>query len=154
MLKSIHVYDCDGVLVDTSHRYRTKADGTIDLEFWFANRNKKNMKQDKLLPHVRQYVADCLDSEVYTIICTSREYNALDIEFIAKRLGMPDKLLMRPEGNIEPDAKLKRRQLQRMFNLIQLQKLPRTLWEDNQITIDRLNDMFTHTVYVKSNQGV
>lgn len=154
MLKSIHVYDCDGVLVDTSHRYKTKADGTIDLDYWRANCTKEKMKLDKILPHTRQYIADCINDEVYTILCTSREYSKQNIEFIAGYLGMPDKLIMRPEGNVEPDAKLKRRQLQRMFNLIQLQKLPRTLWEDNQITIDRLSDMFTHTVYVKSNQGV
>lgn len=154
MLKRIKVYDCDGVLVDTSHRYKTKSNGTIDLDYWFANRTKAKMAYDKILPLAKQYVADCIDPETYTILCTSREYHALDVEFIIGRLGMPDKLLMRPPGNTEADAILKHRQLARLFNLIQLQKLPRTLYEDNRVTIKKLADIFTHTVYIESNQGI
>ena len=150
MFKTIHVYDCDGVLVDTAHRYRNKPDGTIDLDYWIANRTRENIAKDKILPLAKNYIADCIDSETYTILCTSRVYNALDIEFIIGRLGAPDKLLMRPEGNNEPDAALKCKQLLRIFNLIQFQNLPRTLWEDNRKNIEMLKEFFTHTNYVQS----
>jgi len=150
MYKKIHVYDLDGVLVDTSHRYRNLSNGAIDLQYWIANRTAEKIAKDKLLPHARQYVDDCMTPEIFTVLCTSREYNPLDIEFIVGRLGAPDKLLMRPEGNTESDAILKRQQLQRLFNLIQFQKLPRTLWEDNPINIDRLREIFTHVIYVPS----
>jgi hypothetical protein len=153
MLKRIHTYDCDGVLVDTSHRYRNLSNGTIDLPYWFANRTQANIAKDKLLPLAIQYLKDCLNPETYTILCTSRAYHVWDIEFIIGRLGSPDKLLMRPVDNIEGDAILKRRQLQRLFNLRQFSNLPRRFWEDNQKNIDACNDLFTETFLVKSNQG-
>lgn len=156
MLKRIHVYDLDGVLVDTSHRYRTDKDGTTDMQYWLANHTADKIAQDKILPLARQYLNDCLAQDIYCILCTVRTMHELDLEFIIGRLGTPDKILM--VGETSPpytkDYLLKRRALQRIFNLIQLQKLPRTLWEDNRKTIDKLGDMFTHTIYVPSNQGV
>lgn len=148
--KKIHVYDLDGVLVDTSHRYRNKPDGTIDIDYWFANRTKENIAKDKILPLARQYQDDCINPFIYTVICTSRMYNEIDIEFIIGRLGAPDKLIMRPEGNTGPDDFLKFNQLRRLFNLRQFKKLPRTMWEDNPRNIDTLRQLFTHMVYVPS----
>lgn len=150
MFKLIHTYDLDGVLVDTSHRYRNKADGTIDLEYWLANRTAEKIALDTLLPLARQYVADCMNPHTYTIVCTAREYNPLDIEFIIGQLGAPDKLIMRPVGNVEGDAILKRRQLQRLFNLKQFQWLPRRLWEDNPKNIEALRDLFSKCFYIPS----
>ena len=149
-LKQIHVYDMDGVLVDTSHRYRNLPDGTIDLEYWFANRTREQIAKDILLPLAKQYQSDCINENIYTIICTSRMYNLLDIEFIVGRLGCPDKLIMRPEGDTTADGILKRRQLQRLFNLKQFQWLPRRLWEDNPHNIAALTHLFTKTFLIPS----
>ena len=153
MIKEIHTYDLDGVLVDTSHRYRNKSDGTIDLDYWFVNRTKENIAKDIILPMAKQYLDDCLNSEIYTIICTSRLWHIWDIEFIIGRLGAPNKLIMRPIGNVEADGILKRRQLQRLFNLKQFQNMPRFMWEDNLINIRALADMFTFIHYIPSKQG-
>ena len=155
MFKRIHVYDLDGVLVDSSHRYRNLANGTIDLKYWLANRTPENINRDKLLPHVWQYVNDILNPYVYVILCTSRTDSLLDREFIRNKLGQPNKLFMRASDPIDysPDSVMKRRALQTIFNLKQFQYLPRTLWEDNRINIDRLGDLFTHTIYVPSQQG-
>lgn len=150
MFRKIHVYDLDGVLVDTAHRYRNKPDGSIDLDYWLANRTAENIAKDKLLDRAWQYVEDVLNPFIYTVVCTSRAYHALDIAFISDRLGAPDKLIMRPVGNMENDAILKRRQLQRLFNLRQFQKLPRVLWEDNPLNIDALRDLFTQCIFVPS----
>lgn len=156
MFKRIHVYDLDGVLVDTSHRYRTDKNGATDIQYWVENSTAKKMAKDKILPLAKQYIHDCIDPEIYCILCTVRAMHVLDLQYIVGHLGMPDKILMVGESKppYTKDHILKRRALQRMFNLIQLQKLPRTLWEDNQITIDRLSDMFTHTIHVNSNQGI
>lgn len=150
MLKKIHVYDLDGVLVDTSHRYRNKPDGSIDLAYWFENRTEEKIAQDKLLPLAKQYIADCANPEIYTVICTARLYHALDIGFIVGRLGKPDKLIMRPEGNQERDAILKRRQLQRIFNLRQFQNLQRRFWDDNKLNLNACRDLFTSVFHVPS----
>lgn len=150
MYKRIHVYDLDGVLVDTSHRYRNKPDGSIDLDYWLANRTAEKIAQDKLLPLARQYQADCINPETYTVICTARQYHTLDIAFIVGYLGVPDNLIMRPEGNNEKDGKLKRRQLQRLFNLRQFQKLPRRFWDDNPLNLDACRDLFNSVFHVPS----
>lgn len=150
MLKLIHVYDLDGVLVDTEHRYRNLSSGVIDLDYWIENRTAEKMAHDKLLPLAKQYVADCINPQIYTIVCTSRVYHALDIQFITTRLGSPDKLIMRPDGNTDADAILKRRQLQRLFNLKQFQWLPRKLWEDNPRNINALRDLFSKCFLIPS----
>jgi len=153
MFKRLHVYDLDGVLVDSSHRYRNTEHGTIDLAHWMENRTPENIALDTLLPHAAQYRDDCLDPFTYVIVCTSRVFSAVDVSFIFDRVGIPEKLIMRPVGNMEGDAILKRRQLQRIFNLRQFAKLPRVLWEDNPLNIDALRDLFTQSIYVQSNQG-
>ena len=149
--KKIHVYDLDGVLVDTAHRYRNKPDGSIDLDYWFANRTKEKIALDTLLPHAQQYMDDCVDPHTYTIICTSRMYNVLDIEFIVGHLGAPDKLIMRPETQMKArDDFLKFNQLRQVFNLRQFKNLRRVLWEDNPQNIDTLKPLFNQTVFVPS----
>ncbi|MDH3380756.1 MAG: hypothetical protein OEQ39_27900 [Gammaproteobacteria bacterium] len=153
MYKAIRVYDLDGVLVDSSHRYRNKPDGTIDLQYWIENRTPEKIAKDKILPRARQYLADCLNPARYTVICTSRVYHSADIEFIVGRLGAPDKLFMRPEGNNDADGVLKRKQLAALFNLRQFNKLPRYLWEDNNHNIAALSHMFDRVFFIQSNQG-
>ena len=56
MIKRIVTYDLDGVLVDTSARYRNLPNGSIDLEYWRANCHRVN--SDKLLPLSVQFIAD------------------------------------------------------------------------------------------------
>ncbi len=149
MFKRIHVYDLDGVLVDTSHRYRNKADGSIDLAYWLANRHRTF--DDKLLPLASQYIKDCANPEIYVILCTAREQHIRDVLFIVKRLAKPNKIIMRPVGDATPDAKLKRRALARLFNLRQFARLPRKLWEDNTRNIAALASLFTVCYHVPSN---
>ena len=150
MFKRIHVYDLDGVLVDTSHRYRNRPDGSIDLNYWLANRTEKKIAKDKLLPLAKQYIADNANPEIYTVICTARQYHPLDIAFIFSHLGAPDKLIMRPVGNMEPDAQLKFKQLRTLFNLRQFQKLPRKFWDDNPRNLIACNSLFDDSFHVAS----
>ena len=147
--KKIHTYDLDGVLVDTSHRYRNKSDGSIDLDYWIANRHK--VDGDKLLPLAKQYIADCENPNIYVILCTAREKHIRDVVFIVSKLAKPNKLIMRPVGDNTPDGKLKRRALSRLFNLRQFAKLRRELWEDNPRNISALHTLFHSCYYVPSN---
>lgn len=70
----IFVFDLDGTIVDTSHRYRNKP-GTneIDLDYWFANSTPEMIARDTLLPLAdvwRRYYA-----EGHTIVvCTARSW--------------------------------------------------------------------------------
>lgn len=153
MLQRIHVYDLDGVLVDTSHRYRNKPNGAIDLAYWFKNRTEKNMRKDKMLPLAKQYIADCLSEEIYTILCTARSYHPLDIAFIYSYLGAPDKLFMRPVGDERNDDIIKFAQLNGFFNLRQFRNVPKKLWEDNAKNIETLQPIFNNCFFVPSQIG-
>lgn len=150
MIKKIHVYDLDGVLVDTSHRYRNLPNGSIDLDYWLANRTKEKIARDTLLPLAAQYQADRNTSAIYTVICTARQSNLLDIDFILSQLGAPDRLLMRPIGNSERDAQLKYKQLTRLFNSSLLTNLPSFFWDDNKINLAACRDLFTDVFHVPS----
>lgn len=148
--RAIHVYDIDGVLVDTSHRYRNKPDGTIDLDYWLQNRTRENIARDKLLPLIKKYRRDLADPHIYVILCTARQDHELDREFFAKNLGNPNRIYMRPPGNNEPDGKLKRRVLSRLFNLKQFKHLPRFFWEDNLKNIAACETLFTRCFHIHS----
>ena len=69
------VFDLDGTIVDTSHRYRNKP-GTneIDLDYWFANSTPENIARDTLLPLAnawRRYFAE--GHEI--VVCTARSWD-------------------------------------------------------------------------------
>jgi hypothetical protein len=154
MIKRIHIYDLDGVLVDTSHRYRTNPNGTIDLDHWMLMRTRKNISKDRLLPLAKQYANDNLRDDTYVIICTSRAWHVDDIEFIVGRLGAPDKLIMRPENNWQPDDVLKLQALKSFFQLKQFRDIPKTFWDDNRRNLNAVSLLGVRTIHVQSNQGM
>lgn len=73
----IIIFDLDGTVIDTSHRYRDLPCGKIDLDYWFANSTPEMIAKDKLLPLAnvwRRYKA-----EGYTIVvCTARQFSPLN----------------------------------------------------------------------------
>lgn len=150
MIKKIHVYDLDGVLIDSSHRYRNLPNGSIDLDYWMQNRTPEKIKQDKLLPLAKKFSRDAIDPEIYTVICTARLISVPDLQYIIGNLGSPSKLIMRPENDTSPDAKLKNRELSRLFNLRQFWYLPKFFWEDNQKNIAAVSHLFTRCFHIKS----
>ncbi len=156
MYRRVNIYDLDGVLVDTSHRYRTR-NGVTDMEYWLAHHTPEFMKHDRLLPMVKQYREDCLDPEVYTIICSVRTMHEYDLEYILAYLGAPDKILL--VGEKEPpytaDYVLKLRALNFLMNLKQFKKVPKRLFEDNFRTIAAFNETYHWDfIYIQSNQGM
>lgn len=73
----IFIFDLDGTVIDTSHRYRDLPCGKIDLDFWFANSTPEMIAKDTLLP-----IADVwrrYHSEGHTIVvCTARSFMPLN----------------------------------------------------------------------------
>lgn len=149
MFQKLHIYDVDGVLLDSSHRYRNKPNGSIDLDYWFMKATPENIAKDKPLPLAKQYASDCLNPHIYVIVCTARAYSIADRETI-EALGKPNKLLMRPRGNMENDAKLKRKQLVKLLNLKQFNRLQSRFWDDNIKNLDALRDRVSECFLIKS----
>lgn len=149
-MKTLITFDLDGVLVDSSHRYRNLPNGSIDLDYWRENCVPDMIARDTLLPHADDYRAAVADPLVYTVICTAREACPITVDYIADNLGMPDKLIMRPRGNMRPDGELKRAQLAPLFNLRQFNRLRRYFLDDNPRNLRACNHLFDRVILVPS----
>jgi hypothetical protein len=157
MIKEIHIYDMDGTIVDSSHRYRTIHNGekvTIDLPHWRAN--EKNYFNDSLLPLAEQYKKHIADPSVYVIIVTARTVAHVEqsAQWIKDNLGWPDVMRCRPNGSNESGAVLKVNQLKQILNLKQFAKLKRFFYEDNSSYLNAVSAAVGAVpVFVQSRQG-
>ena len=150
MFKKIHVYDLDGVLVDSSHRYRNLPNGSIDLDYWIENSTPENIAKDRLLPLAKQATKDILNPEIYVIICTARVYCPDSIAFIHGYIGRPNKLMMRGENDARQDCIMKQAKLNGFFALRQFAKLPRFFWDDSLANIRHCATLFSRTFHIHS----
>ena len=98
MKKRIHVYDCDGILLNSLHRYKTKG-GKIDLDHWRENNTRENILKDKPSVLANHYKESLENPDIFVIIATARacEYNDANYEVINSKLGKPD-LFVHREG--------------------------------------------------------
>ncbi len=155
-IKKISIYDMDGTLVDSSHRYRTVTENgvtRIDLAHW--RENQPLAMKDTLLPLAAQYRADLADPECYVIIATARVMNAPDWQFVKEILGEPDYFICRKGDNdARGGAAMKISGLTKFFNLRNFRNATATFYEDNTSYLKKVCDHFNiRGVYVPSNQG-
>ena len=107
-MKRIAIYDMDGTIVCSLHRYRTIFDNNgerIDLGYWRANEHRA--MDDSLLPLAEQYKKDNADPDCIVIIATARILRDADLTFISTKLGDPDHIVSRAEGDVSSGATLK-----------------------------------------------
>lgn len=155
MIKEIHVYDMDGTVVCSMHRFKTLDNGKIDLQYWLDNEHKAY--DDSLLPLAEQYQAQLKDPSVYVVIATARVLNDADMAFIRDKLGMPNYIVSR-NGRTDnrKGSQMKIQGLSKIFNLKQFQNVKkRFFYEDNK---DYLYPVANHynmkPIFVPSLQGV
>lgn len=154
-IKRVTVWDLDGVLIDSSHRYRTietPQGPRIDLAYWREHQHLAGL--DKLLPLAEQYRADLQNPDCFVIVATARELHDPDDCFIRDVLGSPDYLISRRHGDSVSGAVLKASGLARFFNLRQFKSAHWTMFEDNIHYLKHCCDRFNmRGVYVPSIQG-
>lgn len=136
----IRIYDLDGTIIDSSHRAKHDENGKLDLEHWKANNTKENIFKDDLLPMYWQLVADYKNGDII-ILCTARELNKHDWEFIHSMGIYYDYVKSRPIGESTADWKLKRRLLNPFFNLKPFQALEKYFYDDNNSNLLAIGDM-------------
>jgi hypothetical protein len=130
--KRLAIFDLDETLIDSKHRTPNRPDGTLDLDRYFALKNRESIFKDSLLPLASFFKA--LDrSENYIIICTARAMNQDDYDYLQANGIHAHKILCRPldgsENHIK-DGALKARKIQRLRNLRQFQGKPVYMWDD------------------------
>mgnify|MGYP000919515991 FL=1 len=151
-IKRVQVYDMDGTLVCSLHRYRTIDNVRIDLQYWLDNAHLA--MDDTLLPLAEQYKRDLQDEETFVIIATARVMGAADWQFVRDVLGMPDYFISRKPGDSRSGGLLKIKSLQKFFNLKPFANAEVTFYEDNVQYLKAVCDHFKiRGVYVPSAQG-
>ena len=151
----IAIYDMDGTIVDSSHRYRTIVGYNgerIDLGYWVENQHRA--MDDTLLPLFEQYRADLADENCFVIIATARVMNEPDWQFVTEILGEPDYFISRKAGDTQSGKTLKISGLAKFFNLKNFQNADAVFYEDNVDYLKAVCDRFgIRGVYVPSKQG-
>ena len=151
----VSIYDMDGTIVDSLHRYRTILSDNgerIDLDYW--RENEYRAMQDSLLPLAEQYKNDIRDENCFVIIATARVLRSTDNEFITSVLGEPDYIISRNDGSDISGGLLKINGLAKFFNLNNFKDAEFTFYEDNINYLKAVCDRFNiRGVYVPSKQG-
>lgn len=153
----LRIYDMDGTIVDSLHRYRTITGPDnierIDLEYW--RENEYRAMEDGLLPLAEQYRKDLNCPNTYVIIATARIMNNPDWQFVNEILGKPNYLISRKPGDTQSGKTLKINGLQKFFNLTQFRTCDDVIfYEDNVQYLKAVCDHFGITgVYIPSKQG-
>ena len=161
MIKEIKIYDMDGTIVDSSHRYETEKDRygntRINLAHWRSKDHAKHIWGDTLLPLAAQYKADLLNPEIYVIIATARACAKGDANYnyIAYHLGVPNKFVHRMgAGDNRGGANLKIDAIKPLLNLKPFKNAMVTVFEDNiDYLIKMCHALNAAPVFVPSNQG-
>lgn len=151
----VSIYDMDGTIVDSLHRYKTIIDDNgerIDLDYW--RENEYRAMDDSLLPLSQQYKDDLNDANCFVIIATARVLRTADNTFINEVLGEPDYIISRRDGDTISGGKLKINGLAKFFNLNNFKSAEFTFYEDNVDYLKAVCDRFNiRGVYVPSKQG-
>ena len=156
MIKRIEIYDMDGTLVSSLHRFRTGENGKIDLAHWVENCTPEKIAQDSLLPLAKKYQAEIADPTVYVVIATARYMQQADFDYVRDVLGMPNKIVFRnAKNNHMRGADLKIAGLRFLNSLKQFTNLPRKFYEDNKDYLYPVaNYLNAEAVFIPSKQGV
>jgi len=154
-ITKVSIYDMDGTIVDSLHRYRTivsESGERIDLNYW--RENEYRAFDDSLLPLAYQYKKDLINENCFVVIATARVLHSPDYSFIGEKLGNPDYIISRNEGSNISGSVMKVNGLKKMFDAHNFETKDITFYEDNIHYLKAVCDRFNiKGVYVPSKQG-
>ena len=160
--KKIKVYDLDGTLIDSSHRYRT-ANGKIDLPYWIENDTPEKVQQDKLLILSKWLYRDLERVDTYVIFATARACveNDATYQFLKDNNMWPDMFIHRQgRDDARGGAELKIEAIRPLLNQNRFKDATIHIFEDNikylENMTNELNSVFINDVighFIPSIQG-
>lgn len=157
-IKKVLVFDIDGVLLCSQHRFKTistKKGERLDLDHWKQNSHK--VFNDKKLPTALLYEKALKSKSVFVVIATSRLLKTADYQMIDKTMGFPDSIVSRIHDN-QSTENIKIQGFQRVLddcNLNHIKPENVTIYEDNISNLKSFCDAFgCHGVYIPSKQGI
>ena len=152
-MKILNVFDLDGCLADSSHRYKLADNGKIDLQYWRQNSHKVML--DKPLPLIYTYKQGLRCPNTTTIIATARTWCNNSSLWVLTHLGAPDVLIhRRGENDKRGGAAMKINGIKRLLDTSQFATI--NVFEDNKQYLDEIAGAFPGQArphFVASNQG-
>jgi len=140
MIKKIKIYDLDGTLINSMHRYRA-INGKIDLPYWIKNDTRKNILNDSFLDLYDWLKIDLERKDTFVIFATARActLNDANYEFLVTNNIVPDMFIHR-EGRSDTrgGAALKIEAIKPLLKLKKFENATIHIFEDN---IQYLHDM-------------
>ena len=134
-----HVFDLDGTVIDSRHRYATLPNGDIDLQHWRDHCTPEHIANDTLLPCANK-MRRAFNNGHKVIVATSRIMQEADFAFLDQHGLFADAILFRPEGVNDGCADLKEFMLDEFFDgegtCIEAETV--IVYEDHMGVIDRL----------------
>lgn len=132
MIKRIHMYDLDGLAINSLHRYKTKGKN-IDLDYWRENDTPEKIAQDSLMPmayHIQESIAN---PEIYVIIATARTCfeNDANYDFLNLHFSGYNKFIHREIDDNRGGAEIKIKGMKRFLGLKQFKNAKFHVYEDN-----------------------
>jgi hypothetical protein len=131
-MNTFKIWDLDGTVIDSSHRYSTLENGDIDLPRWIADNTRENIERDSLLPLARLMRSNYRQGDI-VIICTARVLGVWDHVFLADHGIKAHFILSRALGDNRGDAEMKRQKLLALFADL---KIPFARWTRNATFYD------------------
>ena len=131
MQKPIYIFDLDGTVVDSSHRFTGTAEGKVDLAKWIEDSTRENIFKDSLLP-LAKFMKALMKANQNVWICTARNMSKDDFDFLAEKGIKAKTILCRKDGDHRADAEMKTAKLKRLFNLKQFQNAEKIMFDDNE----------------------
>ena len=114
MQKPIYIFDLDGTVVDSSHRFTGTAEGKVDLAKWIEDSTRENIFKDSLLP-LAKFMKALMKANQNVWICTARNMSKDDFDFLAENGIKAKTILCRKDGDHRADAEMKTAKLKRLF---------------------------------------
>ena len=127
-IKNISIFDLMARLL-TARIGKHLPDGTLNLAHWFENATPEKIFEDTVLPLAHQ-IRKRSKAGDFVLVCTARTMQDADFEFLMNEGICPDKIISRPAGNMEPDGKLKAKQLNSFLSLKQFRKASKVMFDD------------------------
>ena len=131
MQKPIYIFDLDGTVVDSSHRFTGTAEGKVNLAKWLEDSTRENIFKDSLLP-LAKFMKALMKANQNVWICTARNMSKDDFDFLAENGIKAKTILCRKDGDHRADAEMKTAKLKRLFNLKQFQNAEKIMFDDNE----------------------
>jgi len=138
-MKNVIIFDLDDTVINSRHRQPNKPDGTLDLQAYFAMKTRENIFRDTLLPLAKEMQR--LYTDNYIIVCTSRNMDIHDYDYLTKYNLPYHKMLCRRHMEMTPDAVLKTRLLGSFLSLRQFKRKHKVMFDDAKPVITAIRKM-------------